>query len=368
MNAAVFIGFVGLGLAVTLHIIFTAMTLGTGLMAAFYRWVAYRNNDAWAELFARKAFKVLIVSELFSGVWGTIITVFLAGFFTALTTLATNTLFIPIAIAIASIMIRIPAIAISWYTWGKIHPRTHSLVMWIMALSGFGVPFGFRAIFAEINNPVAVGYYLQTGHNPGFMPYANPLFWTLYLHTAAAVISTGGFVAASLMSLEKEPRGISVALKFGLYALMAQLVLGPLYWLSLSQYAPLLFNAVNTTFGPLFAIKLVAVAALLALGIMANRKIKAGAAAPGYVKWLGPLALFAVAAGEVLNDGSRYPNMVLIGDKGLPATLFANFYMDIPMGAVYVILAFLIFSIVVFTTAAFYALYKRFLAEIPETE
>jgi len=68
--------------------------------------------------------------------------------------------------------------------------------MWIMALSGFGVPFGFRAVFAEINSPMAVGYYLQTGLNPGWMPYANPLFWTLYLHTVAAVISVGGFVAA----------------------------------------------------------------------------------------------------------------------------------------------------------------------------
>jgi cytochrome d ubiquinol oxidase subunit I len=38
------------------------------------------------------------------------------------------------------------------------------------------------------------------------------------------------------------------------------------------------------------------------------------------------------------------------------------------MPAVYVILAFLILSVVVFTTAAFYALYRRFIAEIPETE
>jgi cytochrome d ubiquinol oxidase subunit I len=59
---------------------------------------------------------------------------------------------------------------------------------------------------------------------------------------------------------------------------------------------------------------------------------------------------------------------VLAGDAGLPVALFANFYMDIPMPAVYVILAFLILSVVVFTTAAFYALYRRFIAEVPETE
>jgi hypothetical protein len=42
---------------------------------------------------------VLIVSELFSDVWGTTIAVFLAYFFTSLTTLVNNALFIPIAIA-----------------------------------------------------------------------------------------------------------------------------------------------------------------------------------------------------------------------------------------------------------------------------
>ncbi|GEM_PF-2565881 len=60
--------------------------------------------------------------------------------------------------------------------------------------------------------------------------------------------------------------------------------------------------------------------------------------------------------------------MVLAATRASRATLFANFYMDIPMPAVYVILAFLILSLVVFTTAAFYALYRRFIAEIPETE
>jgi len=76
MNGAVFIGFAGPGLAVALHVIFVSMTLGTGLLAALYRWRTYKTGDAWAELFARRVFKVLVVSELFSGVWGTIITVF----------------------------------------------------------------------------------------------------------------------------------------------------------------------------------------------------------------------------------------------------------------------------------------------------
>lgn len=362
---AVFIGFAGLGLAVVLHVVFVSMTLGTGLISAWARHMAVKTNDPWYELFARKSFKVLIVAELFSGVWGTIITVFLAGFFTALTTLATNTLFIPIAIAIASIMIRIPAIAISWYTWGKISPNRHVIVMWIMALSGFGVPFGFRTIFAEINYPYAVGYYLQTGENPGFMPYANPLFWTLYAHTVAAVISVGGFVVASLMALDRDIRGVKIGAAVGTTLLFAQFILGPIYWWSLGIYSPKLFDAVNTTYGPLLGVKLIAAVLLAVFGLATWRAAKAGRIS-GYAKWLAPLAILAVVLGEVLNDGSRYPDMVLIGDQGLPVKMFANFYIDIPMDLVFVILGFLILSVVVFVVAAFYALFRRFVTEVPE--
>ncbi len=361
---AVFLGFAGLGLAVVLHVVFTAMTLGSGLLSAWARHMAVKTNDGWYELFARKAFKILIVSELFSGVWGTIITVFLAGFFTALTTLATNTLFIPIAIAIAAIMVRIPAIAISWYTWGKIKPSTHVLIMWIMAISGFFVPFGFRAVFAEINYPMAVGHYLQTGLNPGFMPYANPLFWTLYLHTVAAVISTGGFVVASLLALEKDVRGVKVGVRVGLVLLLAQFALGPLYWFSLGQYSPLLYEAVNTTYAPILGVKLLIIAALAVLAFKTLTSVKRGEV--NVAKWLGPLALSTVVLGEVLNDGARYPNMVLIEKTGLPVELFANFYMEIPMPVVYVTLAFLGLSIAAFAAAAYFAIYKRFVAEVPE--
>ncbi|MEM1733705.1 MAG: cytochrome ubiquinol oxidase subunit I [Pyrobaculum sp.] len=362
---AVFIGFAGLGLAVVLHVVFVSITLGTGLISAWARHMAVKTGDAWYELFARKSFKILIVSELFSGVWGTIITVFLAGFFTALTTLATNTLFIPIAIAIASIMVRIPAIAISWYTWGKISPSRHAIIMWIMALSGFGVPFGFRAIFAEINYPHAVGYYLQTGQNPGFMPYENPLFWTLYAHTVAAVISVGGFVVASLLALERDVRGVRIGAAVGTVLLFSQFVFGPIYWLSLAQYSPLLFNAVNTDFGPLFGAKLIATVALAVFGILTWRDAKRGVVSR-YAKFLAPLAILIVIFGEVLNDGARYPNMVLIGEEGLPVKLFANFYIEIPMDMVFVILGFLILSVVVFVVAAFYALFRRFIVEVPE--
>ncbi|MEM2246074.1 MAG: cytochrome ubiquinol oxidase subunit I [Thermofilum sp.] len=358
----VFLGFAGLGLALLIHIAFVSITLGTGLAAAWTRWLAYKRGDRELELASRRFLKLLLVTELYSGVWGTVITVFLAGFFTPLLTLATNTLFIPLAVAVSSIMVRIPAIAASWYTWGRISPRAHALIMWVMALSGFGIPFGFRAVFAEMHYPLAIGHYLQGGGHPGLLAYGNPLFWLLYLHTVAAVISVGGFASAWVAELGRDARGLSFALKLGAYPLFAQLALGPAYWLGLSQYSPLFFEVV--TFNPLLAAKAAAVAALAALSLRALRRLNRGSAPS--VKPLAALAVLTALAGETLNSGVKYPNLVYAGYEALPARAFANLYLEIPAPLVGVILAFLAASMAVFILASYLALVKRYVADEPE--
>lgn len=360
---AVFIGFAALGLALLVHIVFVSITLGAGLTAALLRWLAYRRGDKRLELSSRRVLKLLLVSELYSGVWGTIITVFLAGFFTPLLTLATNTLFIPLSIAVASIMVRIPAIAASWQTWGRISPRAHAALMWVMAVSGFGIPFGFRAVFAELHYPLAVDYYLRTGANPGLLAYSNPLFWLLYLHTVAAVVSTGSFAAASVLAARGDNQPAGTALRIGAYALFAQLLVGPAYWLGLSQYSPLLYRLV--THSPLMAVKVAAIAALVVLAAKSLRAQRSGQLGP--VKFLAPLAALVVVVGEVMNSGVRYPNLVFRGEEALPAGLFANFYVAVPFPVVGFILAFVALSAVVFLAAAYLALVKHFVVDEPES-
>jgi len=105
---SILVGLTVLQLAVAVHIALVSITLGVGVVTAYYRMLAVAKSDPWAEVFARRVFRAMVVTELFSGVWGTIITVVLAGFFPTLVALATNVLFTPIAIAIAAIMIRIP--------------------------------------------------------------------------------------------------------------------------------------------------------------------------------------------------------------------------------------------------------------------
>lgn len=359
---AVFIGFVALGLALLVHVVFVSITLGAGLTAALLRWLAYKRGDRQLELSSRRVLKLLLVSELYSGVWGTVITVFLAGFFTPLLTLATNALFIPLSVAVASIMVRIPAIAASWQTWGRISPRAHTALMWIMAASGFGIPFGFRAVFAELHYPLAVGYYLRTGTNPGILAYHNPLFWLLYLHTVAAVISTGGFAATHVLASRGDYRAAGAAFKMGAYMLFAQLIFGPAYWLGLSLYSPLLYELV--THSPLMAVKVIAVAALAVLAVKSLRALKSAQLGP--IKFLTPLAALAVVVGEVMNSGIRYPSLVFMGREALQASLFANFYVAVPFPLVGVILAFAALSAIIFLVASYLALVKHLVVDEPE--
>jgi len=358
MEGAVLIGWAGLGFSVIMHVIFVSITLGAGLLVAYLRSLSLIDPE-W-EVPARRVFKILILTELFSGVWGTIITVFLAGFFPTLIALATNILFTPIAVAIAAIMVRIPSIAVAWYTWGRISPRMHAAVMWVMAISGFFIPFGFRAIFAEITAPKAVALHLEGISPSPLAAWANLVFWALYLHTVLAVISTGAFVVAGLASLDRDERVFRIASKWGFYALLLQLAAGPVYYFTLSAYSPLLFANINGQLLPLLLLKLAGVIALLYIGFKAYR----GDIALG--RWAGLLALLIVILGELLNDGGRGNYLVLTGDKGVPVTSFANFYMPIPLGAAFIIVGFFIIALAIFGIAAYYAIYKRFLSEIPE--
>lgn len=363
VTPAQFLGFTTLGLSVLIHIVFVSITLGVGLVTAIYRWLAYKRSDPELEVFARSTFRIMIVSELFSGVWGTIITVFLAGFFPGLVALATNLLFTPIAISIVSIMIRIPSIAIFWYTWGRVSPSTHSIIGFIMALSGFGVPLGFRTLFSEITYPHAVAEFLAGTVPPAWYAYTSPIFWSLYLHTVFAVISTGGFVVASLMAYENNPRGVKIGLMFGVGFLFAQFFAGPLYWYSLHYYSSYIFNQVTFgSFMPALALKMVLIITLLTISVYSWTRVRSENIIPKPTVYLGFIAVAIVFLGELINDGSRYPYMVVAGGSGIPIAGFFNFYMEVPEPVVFVILGFLIFSIAVFMIAAYLALYKRFVA------
>jgi len=321
-------------------------------------------------------FKILIIHELFSGVWGTIITVVLAGLFPTLMATATDIIFLPILIALSSILIRIPSIALFWYSWGKIRPGLHTALGFVMAISGFGVPFGFRYIFAEITYPYALNMALQ-----GMVTAArtavffNPLYPWLLLHTWFGAFSIGGFIVASFFSIKGNVNSkfAWIGLWHGVLFLCVQGLLGPSYLVNLDSKAPLLYSNILGLTGlsfnllPIFALKLSLIVFLVVASVKVWRSINRGnGSVPKYTIGLGPVAIMVAFIGEFMNDAGRYPYLVILGKSGLSPAEFMNVYVQVPWITVLTVISVLVAFVGIFMVTAYYALNKRFLSDMPE--
>jgi cytochrome d ubiquinol oxidase subunit I len=376
MADAAVLAFTILGIAVVVHIILVNITLGSGWISAMARFLAWRRKSPDLEVMSRRVFKILIIHELFSGVWGTVITVILAGFFPTLTAIATDLIFYPILIALTSIFIRIPTIALFWYTWGKVRSSVHSLIGLVMAISGFGVPFGFRYIFAETSYPYALSLASQgLGDVARFAVFFNPVYLPLLLHTWVGAMSIGGFIVASFFAIRRNVnvKFAWIGLWHGVLFLGIQGVIGPTYLLTLFTKVPLLYDNILGAAGgtlnlsPIFGVKLALIIALAGLSALTWRQLKRGnGVVPKYAVLLGPIAISIAMIGESLNDGGRYPFLVLQGNTGVSPAEFMNMYLSLPTTLVYALVGTLLAFLGVFIATAYYALNKRFLADIPE--
>lgn len=370
------LGFSILGISVIVHIIIVNITIGTGWISAMARFLAWVRNAPQLEIMSRRVFKILIIHELFSGVWGTIITVVLAGFFPTLTAVATDIIFYPILIALAAILVRIPAIALFWYTWGKVRPSVHTVLGFVMALSGFGVPLGFRYIFAQITYPEAIQVASQGLRELSrVVVFSNPVYFPLILHTWFGAMSIGGFIVASFFAIKGNVnvKFAWIGLWHGALFLTLQGFMGPWYLLTLSSKAPLLFNSIIGVAGstinvlPVFAAKILVIGFLGILTVNVWRILKRGdGRVPRYATALGPVAVLVAMLGEFMNDGGRYPFMVVAGQTGIRAGEFMNVYLELPLDTILTMVGTLVAFIGIFMATAYYALNRRFLADLPE--
>ncbi|MCL4437392.1 MAG: cytochrome ubiquinol oxidase subunit I [Thaumarchaeota archaeon] len=376
MDGIELLAFGALGLAVLVHIVFVSITIGTGWISAGTRFLGWRRNQLDLEIMSRRVFKILIVTELFSGVWGTIITVILAGFYPTLMAIAADVLFYPLLISLSFIMIRIPAIVLFWYTWGKIRDSIHVVIGFVMAIAGLGVPLGFRFIWAELTSPYALTAALQGSREAAhLMVFANPLYPPLILHTVIGALSLGGFIVASYFAIKgnQNAKFAWIGLRQGVIFLGLQAVMGVWFLLTLGNQSVILYSnvlgAVGSTLNllPIFASKMVLITALVVISALAWRSLRHGVGTvPRYMLSLGPLAAIVVIGGEFMNGVGRYPYMLLTGTTGIRPSAFMNFYIDIPLPLVYLTLSILMLFTIVFAVTVYYALSKRFLADLPE--
>ena len=325
--------FLLLGLATLVHITFVNLVLGLSMIVPLTEYLSYRKKDPKLMDVAQRTFKYLILTDLVAGVWGTWITIALAGLWPTLTYIATTVLFVPITIALVGILIAIPSIAIYWYTWGKISKSLHLFVGCVMAFGALLVPAGFRMIFAFVDDPVGLNEALKGNL---YAVFGNPLYPVLVVWSWFGSLAMSALVAAGIYGWRSRGNDGAVKdtayfLKLGMPFLAITTILSAFFFFLLQSASPYIFAAIsgNTTaaeynFLPVFFLYplLVVVAGGSALALFAL--VRKGKLSRPISLILVVAAFLMVPIAETLNDASRAPYMVITGDTGLPANAFAN--------------------------------------------
>ena len=135
---------------VLIHVTLVNIVLGLSILVPILEYISYRRRDPVLLETAGRSFRFLAVSDLAAGVWGTWLTIVLAGLWPSLAYIAMTEPFTAISIALIGILVSIPSIVIYWYSWDRGSPRTHIMVEILMGASALAVPRGFRAIFSYI--------------------------------------------------------------------------------------------------------------------------------------------------------------------------------------------------------------------------
>ncbi|MEM1666206.1 MAG: cytochrome ubiquinol oxidase subunit I [Nitrososphaerota archaeon] len=355
-----------LGIILLIHLTFVNVNIGLGFYSVILKWKSLSNPEVTKP--ARKVFKFLVATEVVSGVYGTMITVILAGIWPTLVNIVTIILFIPLIVSIIGIIIRLTSIAAYWYTWDKVRPRTHLAIGLTMALSGLTIPAGFRYIFAFINNPVGLTSLNPISGNV-IEALTNPVYPPLLIHTFFGALSIGFLAASAGLACSSKAdktveRWSGYASLLGGLMIIPQGLTGFWFWSTLSFHSPYLFASLNRSFLPLqysstnvsylfLGMVLISIV-ILTFGIVHYHK----PSRTWIAYMLAPLSIAALILGEMAHDIGRLPYMVIVGDTGIPVETFINRLMLIEPA---LILSGLL--VIIFFTAIFIALLYLYLVK-----
>ncbi|MEN2975042.1 MAG: cytochrome ubiquinol oxidase subunit I [Candidatus Caldarchaeales archaeon] len=357
-----------LGLILLIHFTFVNINIGLGFYSLILRFISLRRVEVTSS--ARKVFKFMVATEVFSGVYGTMITVVLAGFFPTLVNIAATILFIPLIISVVGILIRITSIAAYWYTWDRISPKIHVAIGVLVAFSGLMIPGGFRYIFALMDYPVGVLSLTPLSGDP-IQALSNPVYPPLLLHTWIGAISIGFLAAASSLWWSSRKNGEDLiwsryAGLIGALLIIPQGIIGFWFWSVLSFHSRYLFNSISRSFLPVektsidvghsFLAMVLLGIVILVLGVLyyyqPSKRIS-------YTMTI--LAIASMIFGEITHDIGRLPYMVIIDNGGLEANLFINRLIVIDPTLVMVGVGLIILMTAVFVSLLYRYLVKGFI-------
>ncbi len=334
MNAAT-IAVALIAWAFSIHIPIVYTVLGLAWLLPTLEYLGYRRGNENYVSMARNMGAYLITIYAIGGLFGTIITVFLAGLLPVFTDVA-GALFWPVwGVAIVfGIVIALPMLGFYYRTFASLPPMRHVAVGYLTAVFMTVIPAMFRMVFAVINYPIGVEITKSSSSIIGFnlsvnlgQAIGNPTYPPLLLATIAAALALTSALMASIHSWRgaSSPNayyeagrslGAKLAIAFGaLWAVFGAWYLYEVYlysptvaWSIMGRPPSYLPSAFLSVYQPtydlawlLYLIIALAVVDLIALVIIIRRPSKTAAALTLMV------SLAIVDASEVLNGVAHMP-------------------------------------------------------------
>ena len=209
----------------------------------------YASRDSGRYMTAvRGIARYLIAIYAVGGVFGTVITVFLAGMLPVFTNLAGVLLWPVWATAIAfGVAIALPLIGYWYRTLGRMSPGRHAALGFLTAGFTTVIPLMFRLVFAVVNYPAGVEVVNDPSSLVGFdlvvrnywALFSNPTYPPLVLSTLLGAVAFANALIAFVYGYSSSnPEVVSISRKVALVFGAAAALSGVWYLFELYYYAP----------------------------------------------------------------------------------------------------------------------------------
>ncbi len=309
-----------------LHIILVNLDIALATFIPLLEWMARKGNDDFLMDRAKNLMRYYASTYAIAGVFGTAFTVSLLSFYPQFLGLAGHLTFAPFGIAILMIALRFLTIVLYWYLWDKISGNLHLTIGALLALTGYIIPFGFRAVFAFLNVPT--GLHLQPKLYLDLLEaLTNPTFLPLYLKSVFGALAAGSLMLASAYAYRYAKAGsnkeryselVGKFIEYGALFLALMVIFGPWYAISLSVSKYKFENIFGFLFGAspkynygwLFVIKMIFVLIQFFAVIYVLRGLSKLDEVLGWAEIAGPAGMATILTGELLNMHSQLPYFI----------------------------------------------------------
>ncbi len=371
-----------ISLSFGIHIVLVNLDMAVATFIPLMEWLARKRNDDFLMDRARVLMRYYASTYAIAGVFGTAFTVMLLSFYPQFIGLAGHLTWVPFGLAVLMIALRFLTIVLYWYLWDRTSAQVHLAVGGLMALAGYLIPFGFRAVFAFLNVPT--GLHLKP------KPYLNvvealmnPTFAPLYLKSVFGALAAGSLMLVTVYAIRYESVGdelrerylelVNRFASYGFASLALMMFFGAWYAVSLVTTPYKFYNIFGALIGKpgerdfswLFLLKMLLVLAQFVVIYEVFRSDGLEGSQLSWAKVGGPVALTTILVGELLNMHSQLPYFIAQPEvvNSLPEifkqallTTNANTLADMP--GLYIITAIFLIPLLAAVGALFYLLLK----------